>query len=232
MTRPSGPRWSSVASSGPMKQRSVTSNTDCSRLLAVSSGENSRKVPPPSGRGRRGIQVAHAAARGEGVLDPWPRPGLPRRHLVAGEVGERQLGRAAARRWRTASPTSAGRPRVRGRAAPGTSRPVVVEQLLGPVGAHPLLEHPQVLRVARRGRTSGTWWARLVPSTWTPSTTSGPVQPLGVRRTIAGHRCRTARPGRCRRGRRPGAPGSGRGRRASAASSAGKTCSRVVAGRR
>ena len=32
-----------------MKQRSVTSKTGWSRLLAVSSGENNRKVPPPSG---------------------------------------------------------------------------------------------------------------------------------------------------------------------------------------
>ena len=37
---------------------------------------------------------------------------------------------------------------------------------------------------------SGTWCARQVPWICTPSTTSGPVQPLGVRRTISGHRGR------------------------------------------
>ncbi len=37
---------------------------------------------------------------------------------------------------------------------------------------------------------SGTWCARNVPWTCTPSTTSGPVQPFGVRRMIAGHRGR------------------------------------------
>ena len=35
---------------------------------------------------------------------------------------------------------------------------------------------------------SGTWCARNVPSIGMPSTTFGPVQPLGVRRTIIGQR--------------------------------------------
>ncbi len=39
-----------------------------------------------------------------------------------------------------------------------------------------------------RTPASGTWCARKVPSTCTPSTTRGPVQPLGVRSTMAGHR--------------------------------------------
>jgi hypothetical protein len=34
---------------------------------------------------------------------------------------------------------------------------------------------------------SGTWCERNVPSTGRPSTSCGPVQPLGVRSTIAGH---------------------------------------------
>ena len=34
----------------------------------------------------------------------------------------------------------------------------------------------------------GTWWARQKPSTLWPSTSSGPVQPLGERRTIIGQR--------------------------------------------
>ena len=38
---------------------------------------------------------------------------------------------------------------------------------------------------------SGTWCARNVPSTGTPSTSFGPVQPFGVRRTIIGQRGRS-----------------------------------------
>ena len=33
-----------------MKHRSVSSKTACSRLLAVSSGQKRRKLPPPSAR--------------------------------------------------------------------------------------------------------------------------------------------------------------------------------------
>ncbi len=40
----------------------------------------------------------------------------------------------------------------------------------------------------------GTWWARKVPSIIFPSTTLGPVQPLGVRRTIIGHGGRLRKP--------------------------------------
>ena len=58
---------------------------------------------------------------------------------------------------------------------------------------------------------SGTWCARKVPCTWTPSTTSGPVQPFGVRRMIAGHPASTSRapdPPRARRSTRRTAPGT------------------------
>ena len=41
-----------------------------------------------------------------------------------------------------------------------------------------------------RTSASGTWCARHVPSTGRPSTTFGPVQPFGVRRTIIGQRGR------------------------------------------
>ena len=41
---------------------------------------------------------------------------------------------------------------------------------------------------------SGTWCERNEPSIGLPSTTFGPVQPLGVRRTIIGQRGRSAEP--------------------------------------
>ena len=50
MTRPSGEISVSVSAEGACRQRSVASKTAWSRLLAVSSGQNSRKLPPPSGR--------------------------------------------------------------------------------------------------------------------------------------------------------------------------------------
>ena len=39
----------------------------------------------------------------------------------------------------------------------------------------------------------GTWCERNVPSTGRPSTTFGPVQPLGERKTIIGQRGRASR---------------------------------------
>ncbi len=39
---------------------------------------------------------------------------------------------------------------------------------------------------------NGTWWARQVPSILSPSTSFGPVQPLGLRSTIIGHRGQTS----------------------------------------
>ena len=40
----------------------------------------------------------------------------------------------------------------------------------------------------------GIWWERQLPSTGCPSTSLGPVQPLGERKTIMGHRGRAASP--------------------------------------
>ena len=57
---------------------------------------------------------------------------------------------------------------------------------------------------------AGTWWARKVPSTGSPSTTSGPVHPFGVRSTIIGHA--RARSPRRRCGRPAGSPRCGRER--------------------
>ena len=49
-------------------------------------------------------------------------------------------------------------------------------------------------RAFSRTPGSGTWWARQVPSTGCPSTSCGPVQPLGVRSTIMGQRGRSVTP--------------------------------------
>ena len=76
----------------------------------------------------------------------------------------------------------------------GQRRAVGVEQLLGPVAAHPVLEQPPGARGRRGAPASGTWCERQVPSTGTPSTSFGPVQPFGVRSTIIGQRGRARAP--------------------------------------
>ena len=57
------------------------------------------------------------------------------------------------------------------------------------VALHPLFEHDQVGRVLGDVR-NGTWCDRQDPSAFFPSTSLGPVQPLGVRSTIIGQRGR------------------------------------------
>ena len=75
----------------------------------------------------------------------------------------------------------------------GNQPPAFVEQLFGLLAAHPVFELLQVGRVFLTS-ASGTWWARQHPSTLWPSTSFGPVQPLGLRSTIIGHRGRVALP--------------------------------------
>ncbi|CAO0833287.1 hypothetical protein SMICM17S_00683 [Streptomyces microflavus] len=70
---------------------------------------------------------------------------------------------------------------------------VRVEELLGTVGAQPGLQLPQVLRVVPDPGERDLV-ERQVPSTGSPSTSFGPVQPLGVRSTIMGERGRSVAP--------------------------------------
>ena len=67
----------------------------------------------------------------------------------------------------------------------------LVEELLGLVAAHPASRAASGARDARSARTAAPDARRYVPSTCRPSTTFGPVQPLGVFRTIIGHRGRS-----------------------------------------
>ena len=159
-------------------------------------------MSPGSARSRRaGSRRARAS----------PRSNVVRRlrHLdrVVAEVGQDEVAqqRAAVRvRVRAHPPLAraARAPRARARA-----RPSLVEELLGPVAPQPVLELAQVLGVVARRRASGTWCERHVPSTGRPSTSFGPVQPFGVRRTIIGQRGRSARR---RRAPRAGSPRSRR----------------------
>ena len=225
MTRPSGPRWSSVGSSGPMKQRSVTSNTACSRLLAVSSGQNSRNVPPPSGSVRaRRTRRACSSPDGRGVLVPW----LPARARRRAARTARGPGAAAPARSRPPlaygvadirlSPSGREGPQLRHEPA------VVVEQLVGPVGSAATPRASAGAPGCPRPRTAAPGGPGWCPRPARRRRRRGPVQPLGVRSTMAGHACRTCSDGRRRRAPLPGSRGSGRGRATSAAYRSGNTC--------
>ena len=183
ITRPSALRWSSVASTGPMNARSVTSNTACSRLLAVSSGENSRNVSVAAYRSR-------ISSPDDTVLPTSDRP----RPSNATSYGARSTGGSASR----SPPFAYGVADIRlspagARAlSSGTSRPDSSNSVSGEYDR----SHSSSIRRCSGFSVrpdSGTWCARKVPCTWTPSTTSGPVQPFGVRRMIAGHPASTSR---------------------------------------
>ena len=166
-----------------MKHRSVTSNTACSRLLAVSSGENSRKcrLRRPAWR-RTGRASARPTRR---CCRPCDRPGASTgTSYVARSSGGRSSRSRPPFAYGVAdirlSPSGASAAQLRHQPAG------LVEQRLR---ASTTAATPPASAGARGCRpvpTSGTWWARNVPCTWMPSTTSGPVQPLGVRSTIAG----------------------------------------------
>jgi hypothetical protein len=70
----------------------------------------------------------------------------------------------------------------------GDERAGLVEELFRLVAAHPGFEHSARCGGFVTGSRMGIWWARQEPSTLWPSTFLGPVQPLGVRRTIMGQR--------------------------------------------
>ena len=111
-------------------------------------------------------------------------------NCVVAEVGQLEI----------AEQHAAVRVRVRAHAARSLRQPVGderqrravgVEQLVGTVRAHPLLRGSARCSGLVRTSESGTWCARHVPSTGTPSTTPGPVHPFGVRNTIIGQRGRS-----------------------------------------
>ena len=149
-----GARWSSLVERSASQARSVASNTAPRRFEAVSSGPMRRKF---SGLARDHV----AQERAEHARRLARRCVAGRRHLDARSRGSRAArGRAAAgRRWRAGWRPSAARRRGASAASSARSAPSLVEQLLGPVGAHPLLELREVLGVAcgrRRAAPGGS----------------------------------------------------------------------------
>ena len=76
----------------------------------------------------------------------------------------------------------------------GAQSAQLVEQLFRPVTAQPLLQLLQMRSGSLRTRRSAPGAQRNVPSTGSPSTRFGPVQPFGVRSTIIGQRGRSRSP--------------------------------------
>ena len=183
MTRPSGARSSSVGTVSASQARSVTSKTSPRRFDAVSSGPNRRNVS-----GFRDDHVAQERAEHARRLARLVRRLLDRRPRSRGSRAGRDRA-GARRRSRAGSRSCAARRAARAPRAP--AEPAAgVEELLRAVAPQPLLEERAGARGSRGRRASGTWCERHVPSTWTPSTSRGPVQPFGVRRTIIGQRGR------------------------------------------
>ena len=142
----------------------------CSRLDAVSSGPNSRKLS-----GLRRITSRSQVPEHPGRLGGRRRARARRRRSRGS--------RAAAGRAAAAPPLACGlalirrSPRGRSARSSGTQPAVVVEQLLRPVGAQPLLQLRRGAPGSSRTSASGTWCARQVPSTCRPSTSAGRSSP-------------------------------------------------------
>ena len=66
-------------------------------------------------------------------------------------------------------------------------RAIVVEQLLGTIALHPVFQNLQMFRIGAHIRNRDLMRAKRAFNLAIPSTTFGPVQPLGVSITIIGH---------------------------------------------
>ena len=172
MTRPSGPMLVVRVEDGPMKQRSVSSKTRLQPVARRLVRAEEPEVAAAVGPGRGGVQVAHELARRSGCSRPWRRRARRPRPRTASSVGHRQL---------LAQPAAVG---VRRRGHPpvalGGQRSQLGDQAAGGVEQRRRVGTTAATPRASAGARgcsaspdSGTWCARLVPSTWTPSTTCG-----------------------------------------------------------
>ena len=171
----------------------MTAKTSPRRFEAVSSGPKRRNVVRVPGD-----HVAQEAAEDARRLARASSPGSVDVDGVVAEVGQGQVleQHAAVRvRVRAHPPLARGRERARAPAAAGRARRTAPRA--GSCAATPRgsARWPAFSRAA----PTGTWCERQVPSTWTPSTSRGPVQPFGVRRTIIGQRGRSPSPPLARR---------------------------------
>ena len=172
--------------------------------------------------------VAQVVAEDPGRLVQRSRRACRPGRRSAPEVGQLQRPRRAGRRWRAGWRPAAGR-----RAGTPGERPRPAarrRRRRAPRAGRSAATSSSCRRWSGLSRTpdSGTWWARQVPSTGSPSTSCGPVQPFGRaqhdhrpawtlgRALRRGPRAGSRRSGQARRpGRRPAAGGPVPGRRRS-----------------
>ena len=146
--------------------------------------------------------AAPAGRRGPGWARAGSRRACRRGRRTASSGGQRAGRAAAARRWRAGWRRGAGRPRGR---RPGPARAGGRRSSKSSSGRYErshVLQLPQVLRVLAYARPAGPGGRARCPRRAAPSTSAGPVQPLGVRSTIIGQRGALGR--RRPRGRRAG----------------------------
>ena len=197
ITRPSGARCSSLGQLAPEPRLA-------GRLVDAPAAGWTRSRPARTRRKLPLREVAphdvaeEAAEHVRGLRDRRAR----RRDVdgVVAEVGHPQARAAAGRRWRAGWRPCAASPSGRERAQLGHEPAVGVEQLLGPVAAHPLLELLAGGRAGSRARPAAPGASARCPRSCRPSTSFGPVQPFGVRSTIIGQRGRCACAARARLG--------------------------------
>ena len=146
--------------------RSVTSNTEPSRLDAVSSGPKMRNVV-----GLAADDVPQEGARDPGRLAAtWP-PGAGTVHRVVAEVRAAPGPAARARHWPWGWRSSVGRPAAPAPVMAGTGLPSASNSSSGSVAAQPRLEDAPCARAVRghrRAAPGGTgscprWAARRPP---------------------------------------------------------------------
>ena len=156
----------------------------CSRLEAVSSGPKTRKLVmfcfmTSRRNSPSGLVFSYCTAPWAGTSTAYLRKSGSFRSLRSRPP--LACGLALMRRA----------PRGASAFSSGTSRPFCVEQLLGPVAAHPALEQLRGWPGCRaRPRTAPGARATTASTLW-PLISFGPVHPLGERSTIIGQRGRT-----------------------------------------
>ena len=135
---------------------------------------------------REGMRPARASPRSSSSPARRPRRRSRGSRAERGRAGPRRRSRSG---WHSCAGRRAAQlseARGRARLPRRTAPPVGSSAATAPAAAAD--------RGGRARPASGTWCERQVPSTGTPSTSFGPVQPFGVRSTITGQRGRSAPP--------------------------------------
>ena len=169
---------SSLASTCPTRQRCSTSNTAPSLLLFVSSGQKRRKLCGLAlYRSRISSPICVVL-----VLCSTPCCFISYAYCLMSGITSGTL---------SLPPLACGLADMRAVPVGASARNSAFSSPLASNNSSGLYDFIQLSSMARCAGSaftslSGTWCARKVPSTFTPSTSFGPVQPLGVRMRMTG----------------------------------------------